>query len=78
MTASGGFTHFDGWSREAQPDGRWCGDRIVILGDNARRQICTDERDGEYVVGHALYEQIDEDDSEWTNIADLIGGKHER
>jgi hypothetical protein len=70
----------EGWEMagevvEPLPDGRWCGDRVVILGDYARKSICVDARDGEYTPGHNLYEEIDEPAAGWTNIADQIGGK---
>ncbi len=73
MTSSfptGGFD--DGTPFPPTSDGRWCGDRVVILGDYARMTL--DVREGP-AEGSAIYEAIDEDDSGWTNIASTIGGK---
>ncbi len=55
--------------RLLMPGGRWCGDRIAIVGDESAAQIG-------HTASTYLYHEL-EDDGEppkWTNIADQIGG----
>lgn len=50
------------------PDGRWCGDRVVILGDESRRLFVVD---GSETSGAYLCELIDAEDGRWTNISEV-------
>ena len=74
MTAHSGFTMVGGATRPSRPDGRWCGDRIVIVGDEA--QGCgADERWWSFTDILIDSEFSDDVPSTWRNIAEEIGGK---
>lgn len=71
---AGGFT-YDGEVYEALPSGRWCGNRVAIIGDYSRDRFLVD---GCEMIGSSIYEEVDDEPEKWPNIAAEIGGRDSR